>query len=127
MKVIIAGSRDINSYNLIDQATKESGFDITEVVSGKANGVDTLGETWATNNGIPIKSFPALWDDFSQPCHIKTNKYGKKYNSLAGFNRNQQMAEYGDALICIHNGSNGSEDMMKKMKELGKPVFELKI
>lgn len=40
MKVIIAGSRTIEDGSLIEQAVQESGFAITEVVSGCAPGVD---------------------------------------------------------------------------------------
>ena len=47
MKVIIAGSRDITDYSLVCRAISESKFDITEVISGTARGVDTLGEKWA--------------------------------------------------------------------------------
>lgn len=125
MKVIIAGSRDIQDYSLIDKATHESGFSISEVVSGEANGVDKLGESWAGNNSIPVKPFPAKWQDFSEPCHIKMNSYGRKYNALAGHRRNKEMADYADALICIHNNSRGSRDMIDIMRKLGKPVYEL--
>ena len=47
MKVIIAGSRGVEDYALVEEAVKQSGFDITEVVSGTARGVDLLGEHWA--------------------------------------------------------------------------------
>lgn len=35
---IIAGSRDIEDYNIVSQAIRASGFLITEVVSGMARG-----------------------------------------------------------------------------------------
>ena len=127
MKVIIAGSRDITDYSLIDQATKSSGFEITEVVCGLAPGVDSVGESWAKNNGIPVQPFPAKWDDLSEPCRIKINNYGRKYNALAGFNRNQEMAQYADALVCITNGSPGSKDMIERMEKLDKPVYILEV
>lgn len=44
MKVIIAGSRTLHSYDLVVRAVKDSGLQITEVVSGGARGVDRLGE-----------------------------------------------------------------------------------
>ena len=55
MKVIIAGSRDIDDYDIIDAAVKRSGYNITEVVSGTARGPDKLGEEYAINHDIPIK------------------------------------------------------------------------
>lgn len=53
MKVIVAGSRWIDNYDVVKQAIEESGFEITEVVSGVARGADTLGENWADANDVP--------------------------------------------------------------------------
>jgi hypothetical protein len=77
--VIIAGCRDIYDYEAVRRAVENSGFQVTEVVSGCATGVDTLGERWAEENGVPVKRFPADW-----------NKYGK----AAGGMRNGDMAVY---------------------------------
>lgn len=105
LKTIIAGSRDINSYEEVCKAIQDSGFVIREVVSGKARGVDTLGERWAKENDVPIKDCYADWD-----------KLGKK----AGPIRNQEMAEYAEALILIYDGvSRGSSDMLERAKKKG--------
>lgn len=109
MKVIIAGSRDIEDPDFVYQAVEKSGYNVTEVVSGKARGVDFLGELWANVNHVPIKGFPADWDT-----------YGKS----AGPIRNRQMAEYADVLIAVWDGkSKGTKDMIKQMKSLDKPCF----
>lgn len=113
MRVIIAGSRDITEVS-IQEIVDMSGFEITEVVCGKARGVDTIGDEWAVENGIPVTPFPADWD-----------KYRKsKGKNPAGAIRNKQMAEYADAAIVIHNGSPGSMNMIQEMKKRNKPVFE---
>lgn len=109
MKVIVAGSREITSYIVVKDAIKNSGFDVTEIVSGTARGVDKLGELWAFENDIPVKRFPADWE-----------KYGKS----AGYKRNQQMADYADALVAIWDRkSPGTGHMISiaKMKQL--PVY----
>lgn len=62
MKVIIAGGRNVTTYAYVEEAVKQSGFNITEVVSGCARGADTLGEQWATRNNVAVKKFPADWD-----------------------------------------------------------------
>jgi hypothetical protein len=104
MRVIIAGPRDYYNYDTVVAAVIASGFQITEVVSGKARGVDTLGEDWANANGIPIKPFPADWD-----------KYPK---NAAGPIRNEQMACYAEALIAIWDGhTSGTGDMIKRAKK----------
>lgn len=111
MKVIIAGSRDITDFFFLDRFIKDSlnVEDITEIVSGKAKGVDRLGEIWAYKNGIPVKEFPANW-----------MKYGKK----AGIMRNHLMAEYADALVAIWDGKSvGTQNMINKMMYLNKPVY----
>ena len=46
MRVIIAGSRDIEDAKLVHDAVVASKFSITEVVSGGARGVDLLGLVW---------------------------------------------------------------------------------
>lgn len=124
MKVIIAGSRSIVDFDTVCKAVEASGFEITEVVSGKANGVDALGENWAEANDIPVKGFPANWKNVrAKGAVIRSNKYGK-YNAVAGILRNQRMAKYADALIAVWDGvSTGTSNMIKEMEKLGKPVF----
>lgn len=131
MKLIIAGSRSIHSYKLIDRAIKFAGIDIdqiTEVVSGCAPGIDSLAIKWAENHDIKVKKFPADWKNIkTKPCKIKQNKYGK-YNALAGLNRNKDMQKYADALLAIWDGvSMGTSHMIECMQELDKKywVYEL--
>lgn len=107
MKVIIAGSRNIEDYKLVVDTITQSGYVITEVVSGTATGVDRLGEQWARANDVPIKEMPADW-----------NRYG---NSAGPF-RNKAMAEYADAAIIIWDGkSNGTRNMIENMIRRKKP------
>lgn len=97
-KVIIAGSRNIDSVDVVAEAIEKSGFYIDEVVSGTARGVDRLGESFANHYEIPIKRFPADWE-----------KYGKQ----AGFIRNLKMAKYATHLIAVWDGtSNGTNHMI---------------
>lgn len=116
MKLIIAGSRSLSSamyVDLIDFLIIDYGLKPTEIVSGCAKGIDTLGEIWALENSIPIKKFPADW-----------NTFGK----AAGPKRNQQMADYADALLVIYlPGSVGSMDMLGRARANKLKVFEYKI
>ena len=110
MKVIVAGSRTIGDLDLVEKAIADSGFKIDELVWGCAPGVDTLAKIWADNSSVPSKPFPADWI-----------KYGRKN---AGKIRNQEMANYADALIAVREKkSGGTTDMVKRMKTAGKPVF----
>lgn len=110
MKTIIAGSRTITHYDTVENAIKESGFEITQVVSGMARGVDKLGELWAHYNNIGCYLCPADW-----------NRYGKS----AGYRRNVDMANIAEALIVIiENNSKGSSHMLNIAKERGLKIFE---
>lgn len=108
MKVIIAGGRNFEDYEVVKKAIEESGYLITEVVSGKAPGVDSLGERWAKENNIPIIPFPADWST---------------YYRAAGPIRNQKMADYSDTLVAVWDGvSRGTKDMVRRMKKMNKDV-----
>ncbi len=64
MKVVIAGSRDLNlTVEELNEIIIKSNLQITEVVSGTARGIDQLGEHWATEYFIPVTQFPADWDN----------------------------------------------------------------
>lgn len=109
MKVIIAGSRDITDYNILLEAVREARFSITEVVCGKARGVDTLGENLALRNDLKIKYFIPDWDGIGRS---------------AGHVRNRQMGDYADALIAIWDGkSKGTKGMIDYAKKKGLKVY----
>jgi hypothetical protein len=105
MKVIIAGSRDFDDYELLRKYCDfylQSQTEI-EIVSGTARGADQLGERYAKERGYPVKQFPADWD---------------KHGRSAGYIRNEEMAKYGDALIAFWNGnSKGTEHMINLAKQ----------
>ena len=106
MKVIVAGSRDFCDLSLVKEAFKDL-EGVTEIISGGANGADSLGEIYAENNDIKLTVMNADWD-----------QYGKG----AGHIRNGQMAEYGDmAVIFWDSVSKGTENMIKQMKKFKKP------
>lgn len=97
----------------VERAIQDAGFPITEVVSGCASGIDRVGEFWALDNQIPLKKFPADW---------------ATHGKAAGPIRNEQMARYADALICVWDGtSRGSQNMIKTAREVGIPVHQLVI
>lgn len=108
MKIIIAGSRSFDDYDLLqsscDRIIKEANIDSEIViVSGTAKGADRLGERYAVDRGYDIKKFPADWD-----------MYGK----AAGYKRNAVMARYADMLIAFWDGnSKGTQHMITLAKE----------
>lgn len=95
MKIIIAGSRTINDYQKLERVIWRlrnfENWEITEIISGGARGVDQMGERWARENNVPVKKFIPNWD-----------KHGKS----AGILRNIEMAKYSDALIALWDGES---------------------
>lgn len=105
MKTIVAGSRDIISPKVVKEAMESCGWEITEVVSGHARGVDRMGELVAKSKGIPVTTFIADWDQFDK---------------RAGYLRNEQMADYADCLCAIWDGvSAGTKNMIDIAKREG--------
>ncbi len=79
MRVIIAGSRNFNNYELLKQKCDNIlKFRQVEIVSGGAKGADSLGEKYALERGYAIKRFIPDWS------------IGKS----AGYIRNESMAKY---------------------------------
>ncbi len=105
MKLIIAGGRNFTNYKKLCQACDHLLQDQTniEIVSGAYyKGADKLGEQYAKERGYKITQFPANW-----------NKYGKS----AGPKRNQQMANYANALIAFWDGkSKGTKNRIDLAK-----------
>jgi len=102
MKIIIAGGRDFDDFDLLtskcDHYFSKLNLSDLEIVSGAARGADSLGESYANLRGLKLKRCPADWD-----------KYGK----AAGFKRNSEMAKYADGLIVFWDGkSKGTQHMI---------------
>jgi hypothetical protein len=105
-RVIVAGGRDFQNYNLLKNkldlllSSKEN----VVIVSGCAKGADMLGEKYARQNNLVISFYPALWGQF-----------GKQ----AGFGRNLEMAKNADACVCFWDGeSTGTKHMIDTAKSL---------
>lgn len=113
MRIIIAGSREFNNYDLlrtevlkIVKDLKLKGFNIdkenVQIISGTARGADKLGERFANEFKLKLVQFPADWN------------LGKQ----AGYLRNAEMSKYAKQdkeigiLIAFWNGSNGTKHMI---------------
>jgi hypothetical protein len=125
MKLIIAGSRDLNPCQTfihelivglfrIGHEQNVTNHTQVEIVCGLAKGVDLAGRDYALeyfDTPMSIKQFPADWET-----------HGK----AAGPIRNGQMAEYADVLLLIWDGeSKGSANMKENMLKLKKPIYEV--
>lgn len=108
MKVIVAGSREIEDYQALLETIKAADFQIDEVVSGGCRGVDFMGERWAAEHDLPVRQFVADW---------------VTHGRMAGELRNREMAEYADALILLWDGrSPGASCMLRESTRAGIPI-----
>ena len=110
-KVIIAGTRTFNNYDLLcsyaDYMLSQVKEPI-EIVSGHAQGADALGERYAQERGYKLTIFAADW---------------AKYGRAAGPKRNLQMAEYANALLAYWDGKcRGTKNIIELVKEKGLKV-----
>lgn len=92
------------------------------VVSGGAAGADSIGIEWAKDRGLKFEVHEAAWDDLGQPgAKIKTNRVGKQYNVLAGFQRNQIIVDKSSVIVAFWNGATpGTGDTISKAQHCGK-------
>lgn len=109
MRTIIAGSRTVTDYETVKKGIESIAIPITVVLCGEAKGPDKLGKYWASENNIPVESYPADWE-----------KHGKG----AGFIRNIEMVKNADVLIAFWDGrSKGTEHVIKQAKKYNLKVF----
>lgn len=120
-RIIVAGSRDFNDYNLLERTLLEyintlPEDSFFEIVSGHARGADALGEKFADKNDFSKAVFPAKWDE-----------YGKR----AGYIRNSEMAKYASekngVLFAFWDGkSKGTKHMIGLGNKSGLDVHVVK-
>lgn len=105
-KLLIAGSRDFNDYQLLKKSIKPENIEC--IISGCARGADTLAIKYAKEFNIPVEKYPADW-----------NKYGRS----AGYIRNKLMVSKATAVICFWDGqSKGTRHTINITKEAKKPL-----
>lgn len=110
MKVLICGSRKINNMAILASAIRESGFVISEIISGGAEGVDYLAEQYAALAKIPIRIF--------RP------EYQKYHAKQAPLIRNEVMVKECEAVIAIWDGiSRGTDYTIRCARKYKRPIY----
>jgi hypothetical protein len=105
----VAGSRTIRDPRVVARAIAASGFDVTVLVSGGAQGVDRLGEEWARDRYVHVERWPADW---------------AKHGKAAGPIRNEAMAAAAHALVAVWDGvSRGTAHMVRAARARGLQVY----
>lgn len=114
MKLAIVGSRNLTDYRKLTDAVWKN-FKLKElelIISGGAQGADTLAEEFAERLEIPFKKFPADW---------------KKYGKPAGYIRNEQIVAEADVVLAFPGRiSKGTRHTIKIAQNANKRVLVIK-
>ena len=109
MKVAVVGSRTFTDYILLKETLDKLYPNIQLIVSGGAQGADSLAEKYAQEEGIPTLIIYPEW---------------KKYGKAAGFVRNKDIVGAGDILVAFWDGaSKGTKDSIDFAKKLDKRII----
>ncbi len=104
MKLLIAGSRSITEFDLTPLIPADTGL----LISGGAEGVDTLAEKYADTHRL---------------SKLILRPQYKKYARVAPIRRNEVMVEPADAVLVVRDGvSKGTRATIRYAMKQGKPV-----
>ena len=104
MKLLIAGSRSITSFDLASHVPEGAAL----VITGGAKGVDALAEEFARERGIPTLTVKPVYE---------------RYGRAAPIRRDEEMVDMADAVLVIWDGvSRGSRHTAEYARRKGKPV-----
>ena len=115
LRIVIAGSRSFDDYELLEVTLDDvidSADDEVELVSGHAKGADLLAERYATENNMPIQVIKPDW---------------KSYGRAAGPIRNRQMLDYAQEAAPLvvafwDRKSKGTKNTIDTARSMGIPV-----
>jgi len=107
-KIAVVGSRSFDNYSLLRKYLLNY-FHPFILISGGAQGADSLAESFAYSKNLKTKIYKAKW-----------NKYGRS----AGPIRNKKIVENADIIVAFWDGeSKGTKMTIDYAKEKGKPVY----
>ena len=111
--ILVCGGRDYADaakvYRVLDRMLYSKG--VTTLIHGGATGADALANSWAEQNQILVRAFPADW---------------KRLGKSAGPIRNAQMLVQGNPdLVVAFPGGRGTSDMVRRARDFGVPVYEV--
>lgn len=116
LKIVLAiiGSRTFTDYEYakgrIEHIIDVNNVEVIKIVSGGADGADTIAEIFALEHGIPIRIHRPDWS----------------LGRHAGFLRNADIIENCTHVIALWDGSSkGTADSLKKAKNFGKKIVTI--
>jgi hypothetical protein len=108
MTVAIVGSRSFNDYSLLKKVILSKNFKITKIISGGAQGADSLAKRFANEYDIEFEEIVPNW------------RLGKG----AGIIRNKQIVQSCDVCFIFWNGkSKGTKSCLDFCIKFNKPYY----
>ena len=109
MKLLIAGSRSIQNYDLSQHISP----DVDTIISGGATGIDTLAETYADKCRISKYIIRPKYEIFGRAAPLK---------------RNCEMVDMADSVLIIWDGtSRGTRQIIDYTVKQQKPLTLIQI
>lgn len=109
MKLMIAGSRSIQNFNLAPYIPAEA----HSIICGGAYGIDRLAEEYADQHRLSKYIIRPLYSLYGRAAPIK---------------RNRQMVDMADAILVVWDGvSTGTQYTIRYAKEANKPLTVIEI
>lgn len=122
MKLAVIGSRDFEDkeklFSILDKIDDKHKIEC--IVSGGAEGADSLGNEWAKERGKSAVIFYPNW-------HPKGPGGQRMFFKGAGFKRNIQIVDFADNIIAFWDGvSKGTQNTLELCKKKEKPFHIVK-
>jgi hypothetical protein len=106
-RLVIFGSRSFTDADLL-ASTMAKRSTPRLIITGGADGADSLGRAWALEHKVQVADVPAMW---------------KQFGRVAGFRRNYDMASLATDALCFWDGeSRGTLDMITQIKTAHVPL-----
>lgn len=114
-RILVCGGRTFDSRSYVYKMLDEARYHFAPrfcIIQGGAGGADGLARDWATERGVPMLEVPAAW---------------KTLGKSAGSIRNGWMIEWCNPdLVIAFEGGPGTRDMVRKAREAGIAVYDLR-
>ncbi len=125
MKVIILGKSTFENQLTIEHVQvylKKNKIKLKEIIATEKN-EDEIAFVLSDVLDIPISYFPIEWENMEGCSTPKINRWGKTYNPMAGYNRNQKMVKEADAMVIFWDDLSDHTFLISEMKKTGKDVL----
>ena len=104
MKLLIAGSRNIDTFNLSEHIPEETDL----IICGGAKGIDRIAERYA---------------DLHKISKLVLLPQYRRYGKGAPLKRNETMVDIADRVLIVWDGlSRGTKYTIEYAKKIGKPI-----